>query len=166
MLAQTLYKPSGTQKEEDIISSEVGHAVIMVSDHEKSLRFYKDIMGFKPIFQSVLEGKELDQITGIPQVKLKVCLLGKENVNAGKVDIMQCLSHKAKPLPRDTSISDCGLRFIAFRVDDIDRACNVLKGEGIRFISEPVTVTIESKKARMVLARDFDDVFMEFFQDV
>jgi len=165
MLAQILYKPSETQKEGHIISSEMDHVVIVVRDYERSLRFYRDILGLKPIIENVLEGEPTDLVTRVSQARLKVCLLAKEKVNAGKVEIIQYLSHKGKPLPKDTTLSDCGLRFISFRVDDMDKAYNLLKGEGIVFISEPVAVLMADKKVKIVLAKDFDNVFIEFFQE-
>jgi catechol 2,3-dioxygenase-like lactoylglutathione lyase family enzyme len=166
MLAQVLYKPSETQKEGAIISSEMDHVVIVVRDHQKSLRFYRDILGLKPIIETVLEGEELDQIVRVPQAKLKVSLLEKEKMNAGKVEVIQYLSHKGEPLPEDTSLSDCGLRFISFRVDDMDKAYNLLKSEGIALISEPEVVPMGVKRLRMFLAKDFDNIFIEFFQEV
>ena len=165
MLAQTLYKPSETQEEGHIISSEMDHVVLVVRDYERSLRFYRDILGLKPIIETVLEGEPTDLITRVSHARLKVCLLAKEKVNAGKVEIIQYLSHKGKPLPKDTTLSDCGLRFISFRVDDMDKAYNLLKGEGIEFISEPVAVLMADKKVKIVLAKDFDNVFIEFFQE-
>lgn len=164
MLAQILYKPSETQKEGHIISSEMDHVVIVVRDYERSLGFYRDILGLNPIIETVLEGEPTDLVTKVSQARLKVCLLGKEKVNAGKVEIIQYISHNGKSLPKDTSLSDCGLRFISFKVDDLEKVYNFLRSKEISFISKPVIVPIGPKKIRMVLAKDFDNVFIEFFQ--
>jgi len=165
MLAQILYKPSETQEEGHIISSEMDHVVLVVRDYERSLRFYRDILGLKPIIETVLEGEPTDLITRVSQARLKVCLLRKEKVNAGKVEIIQYLSHKGKSLPNDTSLYDCGLRFITFKVVDLEKVYNFLRSKEISFISEPGLVTMGSERIRMVIARDFDNVFIEFFQE-
>ena len=166
MLVQVFYKPSASQKEGELITSEMEHVVIVAKDRDKSVRFYRDILGLKVIFDNVLEGEQLDQIVRLPQAKLKVYLLGKENVNAGKVEIIQYLSHEGRPLPKETSLSDCGLRFISFRVDDMDKAYSLLRGKGIEFLSEPIIVAMGHKNVRMALGKDFDNVFIEFFQEI
>ena len=166
MLVQVFYKPSATQKEEELITSEMEHVVIVAKDREKSVRFYRDILGLKVIFDNVLEGEQLDQIVRLSRAKLNVYLLGKENVNAGKVEIIQYLSHEGRPLPKDTSLSDCGLRFISFRVDDMDKAYSLLRGKGIEFLSEPIIVAMGHKNVSMALGKDFDNVFIECFQEI
>src|SRR5437867_2141421 len=56
------------------------HVGLCVSDLERSLRFYRDLLGFRPVKEIEVEGEPADTLLGLRDVKLRAAYLERDGV--------------------------------------------------------------------------------------
>jgi len=139
----------------------LGHICIVVEDINRSIEFYRDLLGLKFIKYFVCEGDTVDKILGINNCKQIIAQLGENN---------NCLIELIEfdhPKGRKDSIiineNDIGIRHICFIVNDIFDVYKELSEKGIKFTSEPIKT--ESGQIYVFL-RDPDNNSIEFMQEV
>lgn len=112
----------------------VRHTGIVVTDMEKALVFYRDLLGLKVAKDFKEEGDYIDSISGLSGVRLWMVKLTADN--GTMVELLQYLSHprEARDNPQ---ICDIGCSHIAFTVDDIDKKYARLSKNGVRFNCPP-----------------------------
>jgi catechol 2,3-dioxygenase-like lactoylglutathione lyase family enzyme len=113
---------------------ETRHVGISVTNLEKSLIFYKDILGFK--IQRIMNesGKFIDEILSNSDVNVKTVKL---SINDG-ITLIELLEFKnPKPSICNTDIQNIGASHVAFTVSKIDKFYKELVSKGIKFKSEP-----------------------------
>ena len=122
----------------------VHHIAIICSDYEKSKSFYTEILGFD-IDREVYR-KERDSY------KLDLSLNGQ-----------YCIELFSFPDPpaRPSRPESCGLRHIAFQVEDIDQAILHFQMKGV--ITEPVRVDAFTGK-KFTFFADPDDLPIELYE--
>jgi len=106
-----------------------------VSDLDRSVAFYRDVLGFK--LQHIAEpsaaaNPKVGMVTGFPNTRLRVALF---NVDGHELELIQYVTPPGKrtaPERRDT-----GAAHIAFRVSDCDAAYRELLAKGVKFVSPP-----------------------------
>lgn len=121
----------------------VHHVAIIVSDYEKSRKFYVEQLEFPVIRENYREDRgdyKLDLQVG--DIELEI--FGVKN-----------------PPKRVTNPEACGLRHLAFKVDDIEEAVKWLHGKGIE--TEPIRFDFYTQK-RMTFFRDPDDLPLELHE--
>ncbi len=113
--------------------TKIRHTGIVVTDMEKALKFYRDLLGLKVAKDFKEEGDYIDSISGLSAVRLRMVKLTADN--GTMVELLQYLSH-----PREAGdnpqICDIGCSHIAFTVNDIDKEYGLSYG-----FSEPESVT-------------------------
>lgn len=111
----------------------IRHTGIVVSDLEKSLNFYKDLLGFKITKQMDEAGKYIDAVLAMSHVKVTTI---KMTAPDGQIiELLYYHSHPRKQKPRE--ICDIGIAHIAFTVNDLDQVYDRIKAEGVPFNSPP-----------------------------
>jgi len=140
----------------------VHHIAINVSDMNKSIRFYQEVLGFKLLFPPQEgSGAELEKAVKVPDVKLKYAMLQTGNAY---VELIQYLSPIGKPYDRMNC--DTGNMHLAFRVPDVDKAYAELKEKGVKFNSPPVKISSgHLKDCAFAYFTDPDGVTLEIFQE-
>lgn len=134
------------------------HAGIVVSDIERSLRFYKELLGLSVEKRSDEGGAYIDRVCGLRKSRLTTVKLAASDGNL--IELLQFHSHPDKGLVR--KIYRSGLSHVAFTVDDIDDEYKRLSCKGVEFISPPETSP--GGKARIAFCKDPDGVFIELVQ--
>ena len=121
--------------------SGIHHIAIIASDYEKSRAFYVEKLGFAVISEhrrpergDVILNLRVDENTQIE-------LFGMPS-----------------PPPRVTGPEACGLRHLAFQVDDIEAAVAELAAQGV--VCEPIRIDPYTGK-KMTFFRDPDDLPLE-----
>src|SRR5207247_827175 len=113
--------------------------IVMVSDMERSVRFYRDTLGLKLRFQSP-EWTEFD-LSGTTLA----------------------LHSGGKPAPPPMGKEQfAGTASIGFTVDNVDSKFNELKARGVRFVMEPTER--EGEGIRLAVAIDPDGLGVSFAQ--
>ena len=112
---------------------DVRHVGIVVSNMEKSLKFYRDLLGLKVKSLVNEEGKFLDNMLAHENVKNKVAKLVTEQGNA-LVELIDSRSYGNK---KDRDFFTIGASHFAFTVDDLEKTYDYLVKNGVKFTAPP-----------------------------
>ncbi|MEE8173850.1 MAG: VOC family protein [Dehalococcoidia bacterium] len=147
------------------------HVNVVCTDIERSLRFYRDILGAKVV--SALgggESAELAEAMGFEGVaRYRAYLLsfgeGSKTSPATLIDLLQWTKPPGKGKPYD-AMNNVGIARICFAVDDIDKTYEDLKAKGVEFVAPPRDVELRPGAVRPLLHRacffrDPDGVMLE-----
>ena len=135
------------------------HTGIVVGDIEKSLRFWRDVMGLSVAVDFREEGEFIDTLQHLEGVRLRMIKLTAPD--GSMVELLQDDAHPTSA-PDENDLCDRGIRHIAFTVADVEAAWQTLKDEGCEVMSAPVTAP--DGKARLFFARDPEGNLMELVQ--
>ncbi len=139
------------------IVNNIDHTSFTVSDMERSIAFYRDVLGMKVVRDSALEdveykGPECDKITGCPGTEQRVVYL---LIGGSKLELVQ-YTPTGKPLV-DNLASDTGSAHVCFHTDNITALHDRLLANGARVHCEP-----QSRGPRRVMYfRDPDGIVLE-----
>jgi lactoylglutathione lyase len=140
----------------------VYHVGFTVSDIERSIEFYRDVLGMSLYRRQQGTAPYLATITGFEGVRLEVALL-KAPDGGGMLELLQYVSHPAAATDRATNRP--GNAHLCFKVSDIRAACDELRRKGVRLISDPAEITAGVHQgAYGVYLRDPDGFTVELFQ--
>ncbi|NEM91829.1 VOC family protein [Galbitalea soli] len=141
----------------------VHHTGIIVTDLDRSIYFYHDVLGLR--FQSEpspwFSGDDLARGVGVPGASLRqVCLMAGDAV-------VELVEYGNRPEGNDTPIQQnyLGAMHVALRVDDIVATKAELEAKGIEFLSD-VNVVDDGVLAgwRWVYFHDPDGITLELVE--
>ena len=114
----------------------IHHTAISTGDLERSLRFYRDLLGFEEIFSSAWEvGTEMaDSITGLKDSSAHLAMLKAGNAY---IELFQYASPKPKPGEPRRPVCDHGITHICLDVTDVETEYERLKAAGMIFHCPP-----------------------------
>jgi glyoxylase I family protein len=112
------------------------HAATTVTDMEASLRFYRDVMGFKVVDDDVLEGPDISKMVGLPDVKLRAVMLSADD-DVPFLELIQYLRPQSRALRSQATAADIGTAHFCFLVESIHEEYERLTGLGVRFNAPP-----------------------------
>jgi catechol 2,3-dioxygenase-like lactoylglutathione lyase family enzyme len=143
---------------------EIHHVSLNVMDLERSLRFYRDVLGLEPLFgPEDVTGPGFGRATKIDGAKIRYTVL-RVGDGTSLVWLIQFLAPRARPSRQQ--VHDTEAPHIAFRVDDIDEAKARLEARGVKFTSEPIRVDDGPLSGRsFVYFPDPDGVILEIFEE-
>ena len=121
----------------------VHHVAIIVSDYEKSRKFYVEQLELPIIRENYRKDRD-DYKLDLQVGDIELEIFGIKN-----------------PPKRVTNPEACGLRHLAFKVDDIEQAVKWLNEKGIE--TEPIRWDSYTQK-RMTFFRDPDDLPLELHE--
>jgi len=119
--------------------SAIDHLNIVVSDLERSVKFYTEVLGFEKTNTVHLEGDWIDSIVGLKGVDADVAFIVAP-AGEPKIELLCYNSPIGDSLPANSLANTIGLRHIALRVDDIQASSKKLKDAGVKLLSEPIAV--------------------------
>lgn len=140
----------------------VHHTCITVSDRDRSVAFYRDLLGLELIMTEESERSQDDRskALGVAGAKVKLAILRAGNT---RVELIEYATSQGRPYDRKNN--DVGAMHIAFQVEDIDAVYQRMLEHGVRFTSEPVTIPAGPMKGwRWTYFFDPDGVSMEIIQ--
>ncbi len=147
--------------------SSVIHIGITVADIERSIAFYRDILGFEYQSELVMEGKETDLLFNKKGCKARVAYLNPQRFNGSQIELIQFISHDVEKQQTDlfrTSVSE-----ICFSTDDIEKEYKRLSNKGVEFLSEPQEFDFSDYgfgKSKAVYFRDLDGNILELIEEI
>lgn len=140
----------------------VYHTGFTVSDIERSLAFYRDVLGLKLVKRQTGAAPYLATVTGFEGVRLEIAHL-QPAAGGSMLELLQYVSHPAPATDRATNRPGNG--HVCFKVDDLRAACAELRRRGVALVSEPTEITAGAHAGgRAVYLRDPDGFTVELYQ--
>ena len=137
----------------------IRHTGIVVTDMERSLEFYRDIMGLKPVIDFTEKGQFIDTISNAGGIDLRMVKLIAED--GGMIELLHYASHP-QPERGENKLWETGPAHVAFTVDDVDEIYADWTAKGVKCNSEPVISP--DGKAKLFFCQDPDGTFLEIVQ--
>ena len=118
------------------------HFSFTVSDIERSIAFYRDILGMELVHTQEQANAYTRKFVGYPDAHLKVAQFKIAGLPAARSGhILELVEYVApKGVPVDTRTLNPGTAHLAFQVDDIHAEYERMTALGVRFRSEPVAI--------------------------
>ena len=142
------------------------HVGLTVSDLDRSIAFYRDILGLEFQGEIFMEGEETDKMFHKANCKARVAYLnGSKAIEAPPVELIQFVdseSHKEQSDLFTTSISE-----VCFYTDDIDSVYKTLIENHVECLSEPQYFDFRADgfgESRAFYFRDPDGIILEMMQ--
>lgn len=123
--------------------NQIHHVAIIASDYEKTRKFYVEQLEL-PVIREVYREEREDYKLDLQVGDIELEIFGVKN-----------------PPKRVTNPEACGLRHLAFKVEDIEVAVKWLNDKGIE--TEPIRMDPYTQK-RMTFFRDPDDLPLELHE--
>jgi len=139
-----------------------GHTGITVSDLDRSVRFYRDVLGFEVSPPVQVSGPFFEEVTGVPGCVIDVVFA------RGAGHVVELLCYR-QPADRNTSTlraCDPGFWHLCFKVRDLDRVVHAVGADGFAALSEIQTAAEgPARGTRVVYVRDPDGVVLELIEE-
>jgi catechol 2,3-dioxygenase-like lactoylglutathione lyase family enzyme len=136
----------------------IHHTGIWVSDIQKLLPFYCDILGMEITQDSgVMSGPAVATLTGVRGARVRAVML---QMGGQAWEFLELVTPDAKPLPDDAPYAQVGRGHIAFQVDDIEATYKALEEKGVRFVCTPQ----EAKGVKFCYFRDPEGLQVEIVE--
>jgi glyoxylase I family protein len=119
--------------------SAIDHINIVVSDLERSVRFYCDVLGFTKTKEAYLEGEWIERFVGLRGVKARAVFVVAPT-GEPRIELLQYYAPEGVAIAENSRPNTLGLRHFALRVDDITAMVAKLRAQGVTMLSEPVRV--------------------------
>lgn len=113
----------------------IEHTALSVANLDRSLAFYRDLIGMEVVFDVDFFDERLGMVNGLAGCKARVVHLKLE------ASVLELFEY-CEPRGRDLKQRQCDLGYmhICFRVTQIHELCASLKARGVEFFSEPLEV--------------------------
>jgi len=135
------------------------HTAISVTDLDRSIYFYCDLLGMKLEWRIDHKKSEaLEKVVGLKHVDVSYAMLSGWG---GRLELFQYHSPVGQSYPPNKPVCDKGITHFAFQVEDIDGLYEKLISLGVRFNAPPQVIR-EGVKATYF--NDPDGITLELVQ--
>jgi len=148
------------------MSLAVDHVNLVVTDMERALAFYCEVLGLERGFERTLTGDWVDRVTGQTGVVAR-CVFLTSPAGGVHLELLQFETPTGTPLAANSLPCTPGLRHVAFTVDNLDELCARLRSAGHPPISDSITVPFPVAghgRKRLCYFRDPEGVLLEAAQ--
>ncbi len=141
---------------------EANHTGFTVSDLERTVGFFRDVLGYELTSMAPRDPTFIQHVTGVDGAEIMVAYL------CGFGHTLEVFEFTG-PAGRDSvrpRACDVGFFHIALFVDDVDAAIAACKPYGVHPIDAPIQVKTGPNKGRMIVyLRDSDGITIEMMMD-
>lgn len=138
----------------------VMHFGICVQDLERSIRFYRDGLGFQEAGRLMVEGEPTATMLGLPELELHAIYLDRGGF---RIELLHYPKPGAVGAAEARPMNQLGLTHMALRVKDLEVAIRAVEAHGGRVLPE-TRVHNESYAAHLVYAIDPDGTRLELVE--
>jgi catechol 2,3-dioxygenase-like lactoylglutathione lyase family enzyme len=150
---------TSTNKSFSIIGAD--HTGITVSNLERSLGFWRDILGFELSHTAHQTGEIAKEITGVEGAELKLAVL--KAPGGHKIELLEYLAPPDRKKHADLRPCDMGAVHVALFVDDLDAVLEKILASGWKAAGRPQTLKSGPNAGkRAIYVRDPDGTTIEF----
>ena len=142
--------------------SGVSHFGIQVDDLDRSVAFYRDLIGLEYVADWVRDQEYIRELVGYPGVELHVAVLRLPQSDA----FLEILEYRNVPRKAvDTGTANPGTAHLCFYVDDLDAVYARLTAAGVRSLSEVKVPTAgPNTGGKVVYMLDPDGIRVELLE--
>ena len=139
------------------------HTGITVSNLERSLAFWRDVLDFQLSHTAHQTGELAMEITGVAGAEIKLAVL--KAPGGHKIELLEYLAPEDRKKHDDVRPCDVGHIHVALLVDDVDAVLEKISASGWKSAGKPQTLTIGPNAGkRVVYVRDPDGTTIEFME--
>ena len=139
------------------------HTGITVSNLERSLSFWRDVLGFEYSHSAHQTGERVEQITGVKGYELKLAVL--KTPGGHKIELLEYLAPGDRNQRNDLRPCDLGHVHVALIVDDLEAILETIAASGWEAAGKPQGLTVGPNAGkRVVYVRDPDGTTIELMQ--
>jgi lactoylglutathione lyase len=137
-----------------------GHIGICVSDWERSLRFYHDVLGFRFVGELHESGPASERLSRLSPLELHASLLEREGV---RVKLQHFERPGASGGGEPGALNRLGLSHLSLRVESLDALLSELRRRGVRVLEE-TRAELPERGARAAFIADPDGTLIELVE--
>ena len=139
------------------------HTGITVTNLERSLAFWRDVLGFELSHRPHQTGDLASEITGVPGAEISIAVL------KGYGHKIELLEYLAPPDRKHVDLRPCdvGHVHVALTVDNLEAVLSAIAASGWKIAGKPqILESGPNAGRRVVYVRDPDGITIEFMQSV
>src|SRR4051794_16601873 len=137
------------------------HTGITVSNIERSLEFWRDVLGFELSHRAHQKSELAEQITGVAGAEILIAVV---KAPGHKIELLE---YRAPPDRKNFEARPCdvGSVHVALTVDNLDSVLETIAASGWKAAGKPQTLTAGPNAGkRVIYVRDPDGTTVEFMQ--
>lgn len=134
------------------------HYGVVVSDMNKSLSFYCDILGMEVLNRFKQESEAFDAAVGVKDARVELAFLDADGITIELIDYKRPVGVNVN---EGTSANDIGNAHFCIAVDNIEMAYNEL-ADAVPFVSPPQRL---KNGVKLVFMRDPDGNLVELLEE-
>jgi catechol 2,3-dioxygenase-like lactoylglutathione lyase family enzyme len=139
------------------------HLGLTVRDIERSIVFYRDVLGMELLRRRETDADYIGLQTGYRGVRLAAASFRPTPDSPQSMEVVQYLTHAGEAA--DPATNRAGNSHLCLTVDDLGVAYRALRERGVKFRSEPVEITSGPNQGGLVIyLYDPDGYTIELFQ--
>ncbi|MEX2207196.1 MAG: VOC family protein [Myxococcota bacterium] len=138
----------------------VGHIGVCVSEMEAALRFYCDLLGFRPLTEVAVNDALSAKLLRLPGVDQRSVFVERDGVR------LALFALRAPPIRnagRVREMNEAGMVALMLRVDDLDETLETLRAAGVRVLDE-TRVDHPAYGSKLVFVTDPDGLLVELIE--
>lgn len=113
----------------------IHHVGIPVSNLQRSIAFYRDVLGGELVFTADAAGPEVATMMDVPEAEVRLAML---RFGTTMIELLEYTHPRGTPYDRRNA--DVGASHAAFAVGDIAATMRQLEAQGVRFNAAPISV--------------------------
>lgn len=138
------------------------HTGITVSDIERSLAFWRDVLGFELSHRAHQKGGLAEQITSVAGAEILIAVM---KAPGHKIELLEYRAPADRRTQNDLRPCDLGHVHVALTVENLDDILKAIAASGWKAAGEPQTLTVGPNAGkRVIYVRDPDGTTIEFMQ--
>jgi catechol 2,3-dioxygenase-like lactoylglutathione lyase family enzyme len=138
------------------------HTGITVANLERSLAFWRDVLGFELSHRTRQAGELASEITGVPGAEISLAVL--KTPGGHKIELLEYHAPSDRKYV-DLRPCDVGSAHVALAVDNLDAVLDAIATSGWKAAGQPQTLQSGPNAGRRVVyVRDPDGTTIEFMQ--
>lgn len=138
------------------------HTGITVSNLERSLEFWQNVLGFELSHRAHHSGDLASEVTGVPGAEISLAVL---KGYGHKIELLEYHSPSDRKQHVVLRACDVGSVHVALTVDDLDAVLNAVAASGWKAAGKPQTLKSGPNKGkRVIYVRDHDGTTVELMQ--
>ncbi len=138
----------------------VRHVGVVVRDAEKSLFFYRDLLGFSVVNDQIEIGDSIETFLGMKGAKVRTIKMRSDS--GAMIELLNFI--KPEGFGKPLGLYNFGCTHFALTVDNLDSIYNILKSNGIKFVNPPSLS--EDGYAKVSFCRDPDGTYIELVEEL